>query len=59
MTHNTITVYAFLKTLINDHIKTRYPFLKSVSYISDGFPAQYKTIRTLFTNLLMHKKILE
>ena len=30
MTHNTITVYAFLKTLINDHIKTRYPFLKAL-----------------------------
>ena len=24
MTHNTITVYTFLKTLINDHIKTIY-----------------------------------
>ena len=56
MTHNTITVYAFLKTLINDHIKTRYPFLKSISYFSDGSPAQYKTIKTLFTNLLMRKK---
>ena len=56
MTHNTITVYAFLKTLINDHIKTRYPFLKSISYFSDGSPAQYKTIKTLFTILLMRKK---
>ena len=31
MTHNTITVFAFLKTIINYHIKTRYPFLKSIS----------------------------
>ena len=28
MTYNTITVYTLLKTFINDHIKTRYPFLK-------------------------------
>ena len=55
MTHNTITVYAFLKTLINDHIKARYPFLKSKSYFSDGSPAQYKNYKN-FTNLLMHKK---
>ena len=55
MTHNTITVYAFLKTLINGHIKTRYPFLKSISYFSDGSPAQYKNYKN-FTNLLMHKK---
>ena len=27
MTQNTITIFAFLKTIINDHIKTRYPFL--------------------------------
>ena len=32
MTHNTITVYTFLKTLINDHIKTKYPFLKSYDF---------------------------
>ena len=55
MTHNIITVYAFLKTLINDHIKTRYPFLKSISYFIDGSPAQYKNYKN-FTNLLMHKK---
>ena len=54
MAHNTITVYAFLKTLINDHIKTRYPFLKSVGYFSDGSLAQYKNYKN-FTNLLMHK----
>ena len=52
MTHNTITVYAFLKNLINNHIKTRYPFLKSISYFSDGSPAQYKNYNN-FTNLLM------
>ena len=55
MTHDIITVYAFLKTLINDHIKTRYPFLKSISYFIDGSPAQYKNYKK-FTNLLMHKK---
>ena len=55
MTQNTITVYAFLKTLINDHIKTRYPFFKRVSYFSDGSPAQYKNYKN-FTNLLIHKK---
>ena len=42
MTRNTITVHAFLKTFINDHIKTRYPFFKSKSYFSDCSPAQYK-----------------
>ena len=55
MTYNTITVYAFLKTLINDHIKTRYPFLKSISYFSDGSPPQYENYKN-FANLLMHKK---
>ena len=55
MTHNTITVYAFLKTHIIDHMKTRYPFLKSISYFSDGSPPQYKNYKN-FTNLLMHKK---
>ena len=55
MTHNTITVYAFLKTLINDQIKTWYPFLKNISYFSDGSPAQYKNYKD-FINLLMHKK---
>ena len=55
MTRNTITVHAFLKTLINDHIKTRYPFLKSKSYFSDCYPAQYKKYKN-FTNLLMRKK---
>ena len=55
MTHDIITVYAFLKTLIYDHIKTRYPFLKSISYFIDGSPAQYKNYKK-FTNLLMHKK---
>ena len=44
------------KPLICDHIKTRYPFLKSKSYFSDGFPAQYKNYKN-FTNLLMHKKV--
>ena len=53
MTH-TITVYAFLKTLINDHIKKRCPFLKSISYFNDGSSAQYKNYEN-FTNL-MHKK---
>ena len=55
MTHNTIAVYAFLKTLIYDHIRTRYPFVKSISYFSDGSSAQYKNYKN-FTNLLMHKK---
>ena len=55
MIHNTITVYAFLKTLINDPIKTRYPFLKSISYFSDGSPGQYTNYKNL-TTLLMHKK---
>ena len=54
MTHNTITVYALLKTLVNDLIKTRYPFLKSISYFSDGSPAQYKNYKN-FPNLI-HKK---
>ena len=53
MTHN--TVYAFLKTLINDHIKTRHPFRKSINYFSNGSLAQYKNYKS-FTNLLMHKK---
>ena len=53
MTHN--TVYAFLKTLVNDHVKTRYPFLKNISYFSDGSPAQYKNYKN-FANLLIHKK---
>ena len=55
MTHNTITVYASLKTLINDHIKTIYSFLKNKSCFSDFSPAQYKNYKN-FTNLLMHKK---
>ena len=53
--HNTITVYAFLKTLINAHIKTRYAFLKSIHYFSVGSPAQYKNYKN-FTYLLMCKK---
>ena len=55
MTHNTITFYAFLKTLINYHIKTRYSFLKNKSYFSDVSPAQYKNYKN-FKNLLMYKK---
>ena len=55
MTQNTTTVYVFPKTLINDHIRTRYPFLKSISYFGDGSPAQYENYKN-FTNLLMHKK---
>ena len=58
MTHDTITVYTLLKTLINDHIKTRYLFLKSTSYFSDISPAQYKNYKN-FTNLPMHKKDFE
>ena len=34
------TASAFLKTLVNHHIKTRYPFPKSISYFSDDSPAQ-------------------
>ena len=46
MTHNTLIVYAFLNIVINDHIKARYPFLKSISYFSDGSTApNIKTIR--------------
>ena len=52
MTQNTITVYVFLKNLINDHIKTRYPFFKRDD---DGSQAQYKNYKN-FTNLLIHKK---
>ena len=55
MAHNIIIVYAFLKALINGHMKVRYPFLKSISYFSDNSPAQYKSYKN-FTNLLMHKK---
>ena len=51
MTHNTIIDYAFL----NDHIKTRYPFLESICYFSDCSPAQYKNCNN-FKNLLMHEK---
>ena len=52
ITHNTITAYAFLKTLINHHIKTKYHFFKSISDFSDGSPAEHRN----YTNLLMHKK---
>ena len=55
MAHNIIIVYAFLKALINGHIKVRYLFLKSISYFSDNSPAQYKSYEN-FTDLLMHKK---
>ena len=55
MTQNTIIVYAFLKNLVNDHIKTRYPFLESICYFSDGSPAQYKNYNN-FKNLLIHEK---
>ena len=55
MAHNIIIVYAFLKALINGHIKVRYLFLKSISYFSDNSPAQYKSYKN-FTDLLMHKK---
>ena len=55
MTHNTTTVYAFLKTVINNHIKIRYPFLKSISCFIDGSPVQYKNYKN-FRNLIMHKK---
>ena len=54
-THNTITVYAFLKTFINDNIKTRYSFLKSIGYSCDGSPARYINYKN-FINLLMPKK---
>ena len=69
MTYDTITVYynwnchtitiitinAFLKSLINDHSKTRNPFNKSIIYFSDGSTIQYKNYEN-FTNLLMHGK---
>ena len=55
MAHKIIIVYAFLKALINVHIKVRYPFLESTSYFSDNSPAQYKSYKN-FTDLLMHKK---
>ena len=55
MTHNAVTVYAFLKALINEQIKTRYPFIKSISYFTDGSPAQYKNFKN-FTNLIMHEQ---
>ena len=44
VTHNTLTVYAFLKIVINDHIKTRYPFHKSISYFSGSTAPNIKTI---------------
>ena len=55
MARNIIIVYAFLKALINGHIKVRYLFLESISYFSDNSPAQYKSYKN-FTDLLMHKK---
>ena len=69
MTYDTITVYnnwnyyaitiitinAFLKSLINDHPKTRNLFNKSIIYFSDGSTVQYKNYKN-FTNLLMHGK---
>ena len=58
MTHNIITVYAFPKTLINDHIKTRYPFLKSISHFSDGSPAQYKSYKNFKKSANAQKRFL-
>ena len=47
--------HAVLKTLINDHPKTIYPFTKSIIYFTDGSSIQYKNYEN-FTNLLMHGK---
>ena len=36
-----VTINAFLKSLINDHPKTKNPFNKSIIYFSYGSTIQY------------------
>ena len=50
-----VTINAFLKSLINDHPKTKNPFNKSTIYFSYGSTIQYQNYKN-FTNLLMHGK---
>ena len=55
MAHDTNTIYAFLKSLINDPAKTKNSFNKSKIYSNNGSSIQCKNYEC-FTNLLMHGK---
>ena len=53
-THDTITVYSFLKHF-HEHYVSKFPSLHKVFYFSDGSAAQYinfKNFKTTFTSTL-------
>ena len=53
-THDTITVYSFLKHFHEHYASKEFPFLHKVFYFSDGSAAQYKNFKNL-TNLIFHQ----
>ena len=53
-THDTITVYSFLKHFHEHYVSKEFPFLHKVFYFSDGSAAQYKNFKNL-TNLIFHQ----
>lgn len=52
--HNTVSVYAFQKKLINK-LKEKFPDLEKIIYLSDGCAEQYKN-KTNFKNLCCHQQ---
>ena len=53
-THDTITVYSFLKHFHEHYVSKEFPFLHKVFCFSDGSAAQYKNCKNL-TNLIFHQ----
>ena len=53
-THETITVYNFLKHFYEHNVSNEFPFLHKIFYFGDGSAAQYKNFKNL-TNLILHQ----
>ena len=51
--HSTVTVFAFLKVVIN-YLKKEFPTVKKVHYFTDGCAEQYKN-KNNFVNLCHHE----
>ena len=51
--HSTVTVFAFLKVVIN-YLKKEFPTVKQVHYFTDGCAGQYKN-KNNFVNLCHHE----
>lgn len=52
-THDTVTVFSFLKHFHEKYISQEFPFVHKIIYFSDGSAAQYKNFKNL-TNLIFH-----